>query len=105
MGIADLDAPAMIEQAVEEMLGSVPADAEILSLQRPDIAIPRNRYCRLNWLEEPTLGARQALPHQALRWIRGEDYTHAFLRDHEFSPLKKWLDDVQCPEALVINNP
>jgi hypothetical protein len=95
MGIADLAPSAMIEQAVEEMLGEVPVDADILSLQRPDIAIPRLRYYRLDWLGEPTPAERFSFPHQALRWIRGEEYTHEFLREHERSPFKRWLDDVE----------
>jgi hypothetical protein len=101
MGIANLGAEAMIEQAVEELLGTVPFEAEVLSLERPEIAIPRDHYYRLNWLAEPTPAERQAFPHQALRWIRGEEYTHEFLRDQERSPLKAWLDDVSAAELVV----
>jgi hypothetical protein len=101
MGIADLAPSAMIEQAVEEMLDAVPGEAEILSLQRADIAIPRSRYYRLDWLAEPTRSERFAFPHQALRWIRGEEYTHEFLREQERSPLKRWLDDVES--AVVVD--
>jgi hypothetical protein len=100
MGIANLEASAMIEQAVEEILGTAPAEAEILSLQRADILIPRDHFYRVDWLEEPTARERQALPHQALRWIRGEDYTHEILRDFERSPLKAWLDDVNSAERV-----
>ena len=105
MGIADLAAEAMIEQAVEEMLGGVPGNAEILSLQRPGIAIPRAHYYRVDWTEEPTLGERFAFPHQALRWIRGEEYTHQFLRDHERFPLKAWLDDVHSLDRVEQSRP
>jgi len=100
MGIAALDAAAMIEQAIEEMLGTVPAEAEILSLQRKDIVIPRDHYYRLDWLAEPTPSERAALPHQVLRWIRGEDYTHALMRENERSPLKSWLDDVGSAQLV-----
>jgi hypothetical protein len=102
MGIADLDPSAMIEQAVEEMLGAVSLEAEVLSLQRPDIAIPREYYYRLDWLVEPTRYERFAFPHQALRWIRGEEYTHEFLREQERSPLKQWLDDVGSAELVSV---
>lgn len=100
MGIADLDAAAMVEQAVEEMLGSVPAEAEVLSLQRSDIAIPREHYYRADWPLEPTRSERFSFPHQALRWIRGEEYTHEFLTEQERSPLKSWLDDVNSLERV-----
>jgi len=100
MGIADLGAEAMIEQAIDEMLGSVSIDAEVLSLQRSGIAIPRDHYWRANWLTEPTLDERRSTPHQVLRWIRGEDYTHELFREHERSPLKLWLDDVNALERI-----
>jgi hypothetical protein len=102
MGIADLGAAAMIEQAVEELLGGVSPEAEVLSLQRGDILVPRDHYYRLNWLGEPTASDRAALPHQVLRWIRGEDYTHELLREHERSPLKSWLDDVSTAQATTV---
>jgi hypothetical protein len=100
MGIADLDAAAMIEQAVEEMMGTAPADAYVLSLQRKEIAIPRRQYYTVDWPPEPSSGERFSFPHQALRWIRGEEYTHAFLREHERSPLKAWLDDVHALQVV-----
>jgi hypothetical protein len=100
MGIAALDADAMIEQAIEEMLGPVSADAEVLSLQHFEIAIPRDHYYRVDWLPEPTPSERLAVPHQVLRWIRGEEYTHELTREHERSPLKRWLDDVESLERV-----
>jgi hypothetical protein len=105
MGIADLGGEAMIEQAVEELLGTVSLEAEVLSLQRPEIEIPLDRYYRLGWLREPSRADRQALPHQALRWIRGEEYTHDFLREHERSPFKTWLDNVNSAELVVAGLP
>lgn len=100
MGVADLEAAAMIEQAVEEMLGAVPAEAEVLNLQRPDIAIPRSHFYRVDWIAEPSLQERFGLPHQVLRWIRGEDYPHSLLNEFEKSPLKGWLDNVDSLERV-----
>lgn len=105
MGIADLQAESMIEQAVEEMLGTVPAEAEILSLQRPGIVIPRTRYYTADWPAEPTSAERFSFPHQALRWIKGEEYTHEFLREHERSPLKRWLDDTKSLQLVEQTSP
>ena len=102
MGIADLQAAAMVEQAVEEMMGCVPGEAEILNLQRDDIEIPREHYFQTDWPLEPTRSERFAFPHQALRWIRGEEYTYEFLRDQERSPLKSWLDDVNSLERVHV---
>ncbi|HVT12537.1 MAG TPA: hypothetical protein VHE55_09735 [Fimbriimonadaceae bacterium] len=100
MGIASLDADAMIEQAVEELLATVPAEVEVLSLQGPEIAIPRASYHRAAWPPEPSLTERRALPHQALRWIRGEEYVHDLLHDFEQSPMKQWLNDPDSVERV-----
>ncbi len=101
MGIANLDAEAMIEQAIEEMLGSVPREAELLSLLRSDILIPRDHYFKAQWPSEPSRAERFSLPHQVLRWIRGEEYTHELLKENERSPLKRWLDDVNALDRIV----
>lgn len=41
---------------------------------------------------------RRAMPHQILRWVRGEDYLHEFFREHEASPIKSWLDSTALAE-------
>lgn len=100
-GIADLPAPSMIELALEEMLAPVSSDTEILSLQRPEIVIPCRHYYRVSdWPKEPTYAERFSIPHQALRWIRGEEYTHEFLNEQERSPLKAWLDNASSLELV-----
>lgn len=100
-GIASLQDDAMIELAVEEMLGSAPVDAEVLSLELGDVAVPRGHFYRVDWLRtQPTASDRRSLPHQVLRWIRGEEYAHELLRLHERSPLKRWLDDVSTAERV-----
>jgi hypothetical protein len=101
MGIANLSAAAMIEQAVEEISGLIPAEADVLSLQFEDIEIPRERHFRVDWeLPEPSEAQRLAVPFQALRWIHEEEYVHEFLREHERSPLKAWLDDVTSAQEI-----
>lgn len=41
---------------------------------------------------------RRALPHQIMRWVRGEEYLYEFFREHENSPLKRWLDGTTLAE-------
>ena len=45
------------------------------------------------------LAELRALPHQLLRWIRGEEYLHEFLAEHEKSPIRDWLER---PESALI---
>lgn len=85
----------LIQRALDRMLETLPPGAEVLSLQRQEITLPvEARFRTLNWPAEPTLSERQALPHQVLRWIKGEEMPHRLLQDSERSPLKAWLDDV-----------
>lgn len=90
-GIASLNREAMIEQAVEEMVEALPTEAKLLSLERPDIQIPR-AHSGLSWELSIADEDRPSVPHQVLRWIRGEDYLHELLAKYEKSPLKEWLD-------------
>lgn len=44
------------------------------------------------WPAPPTEAERRALPHQVLRWVRGEDPVRQLLDAHADSPLRAWLD-------------
>lgn len=39
--------------------------------------------------------ALRVLPHQVLRWIRGDEYVTELLATHEESPLKEWLNALE----------
>lgn len=100
MGIATLERTAMVEQATEEMLGFIPPEAQILSLQGPEVDIPRDHY-RLDWPPPVAVESRPGVPHQVLRWVRGEEYLHELLAEHERSPLKAWLDDPESATSVT----
>ena len=86
----------LVQLAIDRYLELAPPLAEVLSLQRLGIVLPEEeRFRGVEWPEEPSLEERAAAPHQALRWIKGEDYPHELLQRHERSPLKAWLDDVE----------
>ena len=85
---------ALVQRAIEAYLLDIPADAEVLSLQNPAVALPAEvRFRTVSWPSEISLEERLAVPHQILRWMRGEDYAHSYLSTVERSPLKAWLDD------------
>lgn len=44
------------------------------------------------WPPPPSDAQRRALPHQVLRWVRGEEPVRELLDDHAGSPLRAWLD-------------
>jgi hypothetical protein len=85
---------ALIEAALEGILKTLDPDADILSLLPPSQTIPQELYARIDWPAELTEEERPSVPHQVLRWMRAEDYVEAYVREHERSPLKAWLDDV-----------
>ncbi len=92
-GIAELDDSSMIEQAVESLVAMIPSQSEVLSLMAPEIFVPKATYHRLDWPGAMPIEDRPAVPHQVLRWTRGELGVRELLRKYEESPLKTWLDD------------
>ena len=97
-GISELDDRSMIEQAVEALTAFIPNGATVLSLVDPEILLPKSQYYRLNWPEPIPDSDRSTIPHQVLRWVRGEDGVGDLLRKYEASPIKTWLD---APESGI----
>jgi len=91
-GIAELDDRSMIEQAVESLVSAVPQKAELLSLVDSEIMLPKLHYYRLDWPDPIAVADRAVVPHQVLRWVRGEQGVGGLLRKYEASPLKAWLN-------------
>lgn len=92
---------AMIQDALDLLLPHIPAGSEVLSLQEEAVQLPiGRRFRRTDWPPEPTLSERVAIPHQVLRWVKGEEYPHALIADSERSPLKAWLDDVRTAPPI-----
>ncbi len=64
---------------IEALRQEFPDGAQILDL-REDDAIP-----------EPTEEEIRALPHDIMRYLRGDDWAYGFLREQEESPVRRWL--------------
>ncbi len=64
---------------VEALRLQFPDGAKVLDL-RDDLAIP-----------EPTEEEVRALPHDIMRYLRGDDWAYGFLREQAESPVKLWL--------------
>lgn len=92
-GMIDVSTP--IAEATEAFLDGVVAD--VLDLTGEAVAIP-GRY-RLPLPSALTAEELRALPHQILRWVRGEEYLHDFLAEHERSPIRDWLER---PESALL---
>lgn len=92
---------AMIQDALQFLLPNITPDSDVLSLQEEAVQLPvGRRFRRTDWPPEPTLAERVAIPHQVLRWIKGEEYPHALIAESERSPLKAWLDDVKTAAPI-----
>lgn len=92
-GIAMLDDVSMLRQAIEDMLGGIPPDADVLSLLDPTIAPPISPFRVLEWPISMEGKVESVRPLQVLRWINGEEFLHEILKQNEKSPIAKWLDD------------
>ncbi|HVL40312.1 MAG TPA: hypothetical protein VM328_13060 [Fimbriimonadaceae bacterium] len=93
-GVAAAGCP--VDTALERIRPFLEEGAEVLSLQLPGEHPDWPGATRLDWLPEIEHASRVALPHQILRWIKGEEYPHSLLREHERSPLRDWLDARQA---------
>ena len=64
---------------IEALRDSFPDGAQVLDL-RADDSIP-----------EPSAERVRAMPHDIMRYLRGDDWAYGFLREHLESPVKLWL--------------
>ncbi len=80
-------------KALQVALSNLSPTAETLCLLDPSVALPVRRYRRFEWGGPITEAERVAVPHQALRWIHGEEYPYEIMAEGEESPLKAWLED------------
>lgn len=83
-----------IEDSLGRLLNNLPNQIQVMSLEEAEVHIPLDYYYRLEWPDEPSVEEIRGIPHQVLRWLRGEEYLHEEFRRHASSPLKAWLDDV-----------
>lgn len=90
----------LFSAAVEEILAHFSPEGDLLSLLEPNIRIPRSTYYRLEWPSDLSAEERASLPHQVLRWIRGDEYPFDLIERHGRSPLKAWLDDRSCAQLV-----
>jgi hypothetical protein len=89
----DSTAPGVVERAFKRILANLSPLAEVLSLLPAEVKLPVGRYRHIEWPDELTEPERVAAPHQALRWIHGEEYPFEYFATREDSPLKLWLDN------------
>lgn len=82
-----------LSSAVAELVGMIPDAAKVLAIVPHKISIPGRVDRRTEPPTELDAESRRALPHQLLRWIRGEEYLFEFFAEHESSRLRDWLDD------------
>lgn len=89
-------------KALERALANLSPTAETLSLLESSVRLPIGRYRTLSWIGQLTEAERVAVPHQALRWIHGEEYPHELMAECESNGLRHWLEDPSSA-ALVLH--
>lgn len=76
-----------------ELMSFVPEGASILEYTGEPVRLATPLHYRLDVPPELATAEKQAIPYDIMRWLRGEDFLHGFLRDAERSPLKTWLEN------------
>lgn len=82
-----------LRRAAEDLLARRQESALVLSLLPRPIALSVPTYRSGDWPPSIEEADRPAVPHQILRFVRGEEYLYEMLALAERSPLKAWLDD------------
>ena len=93
LGPKNSSAKNILGRALAKLLANASPSAEVLSLMDESVELPVPSFRRLTWPKPVNENETVAVPHQALRWIHGEEYPFEFFAEHEDSPLKLWLDD------------
>jgi hypothetical protein len=95
------DPDERIAATLSRILADFHSNAQVMNLQRSSTRIPLDYYYRLNWPPQIDEAEQQGVPHQVLRWIRGEEYLYEMFKLYEKSPLKEWLDDVGTASVVT----
>lgn len=82
-----------VSKAIDRLIAAVPDNAKILAIVPRSVPVPKRIDRRVEPPAELDAEAKRSLPHQLLRWIRGEEYLFEFFAEHEESRLRDWLDD------------
>jgi len=90
-----------VAATLDRLKPGIADDAQVISLLPKDIRVALPYYYRLDWPPELDEDETRSLPHQVLRWIRGEEYLFELLDHFDRSPLKAWLDDATT--AVVVS--
>jgi len=87
--LADVQAIGAAAQAMVPM--ELILAGRALSLIEPGI-LPGCRAV-VDWPPSVPENEQYKVPHQVLRWVRGEEHVGAWLAEHDRSPLRVWLDE------------
>jgi hypothetical protein len=86
-------------ELAQELLENVPPGVPVLSLLAAEAKLDREDTWNLAWPPELTDPERAAIPHQILRYLRGDEYPYPWFQEYGQTPLKTWLDN---PAALPL---
>jgi hypothetical protein len=80
----------LVQRCASELLAGASLDTRVLSLipVEPD----GHLWDSVAWPDEPTEQERKSLPHQVLRYVHGDEYAHALIKEFSASPVTVWLD-------------
>lgn len=87
------DAQPVTTAAKHMVPEGLPAQGRVLSLIETETrnALPMCHSIS-GWPSPVPAGELYKIPHQVLRWVRGEEFLGEWLAAHERTPLRAWLD-------------
>lgn len=97
------DSHQAIREALDGIVSQVELSGAVLSLLPRGVMPPIPLYYEVEPLPELTAEQEVASPFQILRWIKGDEYLHEFMKAHENSPIKAWLDDLDSANLVSQN--
>lgn len=82
--------------AVLTVLQEKPPTARCASLMRGIVLPPHLPHTHLNWPDRIEEDKLALIPHQVLRWIRGDEKPHDLVEAGRNTPVRDWLDQPQA---------
>jgi hypothetical protein len=81
------------QRFVKSLLSGLEEGTPILSLLAGELQLEGSNTWNIAWPDQIPQAERVLIPHQILRFVRGDEYPYSWLQDFDRSPVKLWLDN------------
>ncbi|MBL8069177.1 MAG: hypothetical protein JNM28_12060 [Armatimonadetes bacterium] len=85
-----------IRESMAQILEIIPEEARLLSLTRGVLLPVERPYAHFDWPPPVAEMGLQLVPHQILRWVRGDEKIEPLAQAADASPVMAWLKDSEA---------